>query len=154
MDAKDAAPGIEHLSANECWEGLRNADIGRLAVIIGDHPEIFPLTYVVDHGTVVFRSAAGSKVDGILSGGPLAFEADGYDRSTNKAWSVVIKGTAERPQGIDDASEVAMLPLFPWQAGEKNHFVRIVPDEISGRRFHVQPRARSWRSINDELQIE
>jgi nitroimidazol reductase NimA-like FMN-containing flavoprotein (pyridoxamine 5'-phosphate oxidase superfamily) len=154
MDAKDELHGIEQLSTNECWEALRGADVGRLAVIIDDHPEIFPLTYVVDHGTVVFRSAEGSKVEGVLSGRPLAFEADGYDRSTNQAWSVVIKGSAERPQDIDDAAEAAMLPLFPWQAGEKNRFVRIVPDEVSGRRFNVQPRARSWRNINDALQIE
>jgi nitroimidazol reductase NimA-like FMN-containing flavoprotein (pyridoxamine 5'-phosphate oxidase superfamily) len=140
MNSQDDAHGIEHLSPSECWEELRSAEIGRLAVIIDDHPEIFPLTYVVDHGTVVFRSAEGSKVEGVLSGRPLAFEADGYDKDTNLAWSVVIKGTAERPQGIDDATKTAMLPLFPWQAGEKNRYVRIVPDEISGRRFSVSPR--------------
>lgn len=154
MDTNDEAPGIEHLSTRECWDAFRSADIGRLAVIIDDHPEIFPVTYVVDHGTVVFRSAEGSKVDGVLSGHSLAFEVDGYDRSTNRAWSAVIKGTAERPQGIDDAAAAAMLPLFPWQAGAKNRFVRIVPDEITGRRFNVQSRARSWRTITDALQIE
>lgn len=154
MDANETVHGIEHLSAKECWEALRGADIGRLAVIIDDHPEIFPLTYVVDHGTVVFRSAEGTKVDGVMSGHAVAFEVDGYDRTTNKAWSAVIKGTAERPHGIDEAAAAAMLPLFPWQAGEKNRFIRIVPDQISGRRFTVQPRARTWRSISDALQIE
>ncbi len=154
MDANDEVHSIEHLSTRECWDALRSADIGRLAVIIDDHPEIFPLTYVADHGTVVFRSAEGSKVDGVRSGRPLAFEADGYDPSANRAWSVVIKGTAEKHQDIDEAAAGAMLPLFPWQAGEKNHFVRIVPDQISGRRFPVQPRVSRLSSIGAEQEIE
>ncbi|MCY0903843.1 pyridoxamine 5'-phosphate oxidase family protein [Arthrobacter sp. H14-L1] len=154
MDANDEVHSIEHLSTRECWDALRSADIGRLAVIIDDHPEIFPLTYVVDHGTVVFRSAEGSKLDGVRSGYPLAFEVDGYDRSTSKAWSAVIKGTAEKHQDIDEAAAGAMLPLFPWQPGEKNHFVRIVPDQISGRRFPVQPSARRRPGIGEELDIE
>ncbi|MBG0740623.1 pyridoxamine 5'-phosphate oxidase family protein [Paeniglutamicibacter antarcticus] len=154
MDANDEVNGIEHLSIHECWDALRSADIGRLAVIIDDHPEIFPLTYMVDHGTVVFRSAEGSKVDGVRSGHPLAFEVDGYDRSTNRAWSAVIKGTAEEPRDIDEAAAAAMLPIFPWQAGEKNHFVRIVPDQISGRRFPVQPRGRRLSSISGEPDVE
>jgi uncharacterized protein len=27
--------------------------------------------------------------------------------------------------------------LFPWQAAPKRRFVRILPETISGRRFHV-----------------
>jgi hypothetical protein len=29
------------------------------------------------------------------------------------------------------------LPLFPWHAAPKPRFVRIEPDELTGRRFHV-----------------
>ena len=29
------------------------------------------------------------------------------------------------------------LLLFPWQAGKKEHFVRITPDTVTGRRFKV-----------------
>ena len=33
---------------------------------------------------------------------------------------------------LDDA-----FPVFPWSATPKGRFVRIVPQQISGRRFHV-----------------
>jgi hypothetical protein len=37
------------------------------------------------------------------------------------------------------------FPLFPWHAGPKHRFVRIVPDDVSGRRFHIVDPA-SWRT--------
>jgi hypothetical protein len=33
---------------------LRSAEVGRLAVSVADHPDIFPINYLVDHGTIVF----------------------------------------------------------------------------------------------------
>jgi nitroimidazol reductase NimA-like FMN-containing flavoprotein (pyridoxamine 5'-phosphate oxidase superfamily) len=51
-----------HLDARECWTLLRTADVGRLALVVDDCPEIFPVNFVVDHGTLLFRTAAGSKL--------------------------------------------------------------------------------------------
>ena len=150
MDAEEEALyGTTRLSAAECWDAIRGADIGRLGVVIDGHPEIFPITYVVDHGTVVFRTGEGTKLDGVLSGNPVAFEVDGYDQQTNRAWSAIIKGAAEVPRGIDEMVETVMLPIFPWQAGRKSRYIRIVPTEVSGRRFRIQPGARDGRSISE-----
>lgn len=125
------------LSESECWELLRTTSVGRLAVWVDDHPDIFPVNYVVDHGTVVFRSAAGTKLSAALAGTPVALEADGYDDGTAEAWSVVIRGQAEEIHGGPDLLETVDLPLFPWQAGDKGRFIRIVPTTTSGRRFPV-----------------
>lgn len=128
---------VEHLPVHVCWALLRTTDVGRLAVLMDDHPDIFPLNYAVDHGTLVFRSGEGTKVTGALSEAPVALEADGYEPTTATAWSVVVKGRAEaifQPQGLIDTVD---LPLFPWQAGDKNRFIRVVPDVITGRRFPV-----------------
>ena len=32
------------------------------------------------------------------------------------------------------------LPLFPWHASAKPDFVRIDPEQVTGRRFHVVSR--------------
>lgn len=156
MDQRDDAPDIETLSASQCWEICRDADFGRLAVIVGDHPELFPINYVVDHGTVVFRTAPGTKLDAALAGAPVAFEVDGFDPSSGKAWSVVLKGSAERMASIEDVLASVLLPLFPWQGGEKNNFVRIVPTEISGRRFAIAPTAHRRQGLGDirRFQVE
>jgi len=82
---------VDELSESACWALLRTTSVGRLAVWVADHPDIFPLNYAVAHGTVVFRSRAGTKVSAALSDSPLALEADGYDAENATAWSVVIR---------------------------------------------------------------
>src|SRR3954463_14871425 len=92
---------VEELSESACWALLRTTSVGRLAVWVEDHPDIFPLNYAVDHGTVVFRSRTGTKVAATLSDSPVALEADGYDAGNAEAWSVVIRGNAEEISGQD-----------------------------------------------------
>lgn len=137
--------GLEELSVSTCWTLLRTAGIGRLAVWVEDHPDIFPLNYVVDHGTLVFRSHEGTKVDSAIADAPVALEIDGYDASTSTAWSVVVKGRAEGIHQIQEVMDTVDLPLFPWQAGQKNRFIRIVPALITGRRFPVAD-PDTWRT--------
>lgn len=133
--------GMRHLDAHECLELLRGTEVGRLAVSIAHHPDIFPINYVVDHGTVVFRSAEGTKLAGALLGRAVAFEVDGYDADAGEAWSVVIKGEAAEIAQMHDRFAAADLPLFPWHAGSKHRFVRVEPAEMTGRRFQVVARA-------------
>src|SRR5690349_23480213 len=94
MVAEEPGPGVTNLEANVCWALLRSHEVGRLAVSIADRPEIFPVNYVVDHGTVVFRTAEGTKLAG-ASRCDVAFEADGYESGTGEAWSVVVYGGVE-----------------------------------------------------------
>ncbi len=130
------------LTVNQCWDYIRQAEIGRLAVISDQHPEIFPINFVVDRGSVVFRTAVGTKLRAAVDGGPVAFEVDGYDDRLGFAWSVVLKGSAVRLESIEEVLASEDLPLFPWQSGEKNHFMRIEPAETSGRSFRINSAAR------------
>src|SRR5262245_51473178 len=132
--------GTEVLEVSVCWQLLREAEVGRLAVSITDHPDIFPINYVVDHGTVVFRTAEGTKLAAAVLGRAVAFEIDGYDPDAGDAWSVVIKGHAHEIERMQDVFDALDLPLFPWHATSKHRFVRIEPADVSGRRFHVTPR--------------
>ena len=129
--------GVSVLEANECWQLLRQTEVGRLAVSIRDFPDLFPINFVVDHGTVVFRTAEGTKLAAAVLGRAVAFEVDGYDPDAGEAWSVVIKGRAVEIERMHELFEALDLPLFPWHASPKHRFVRIEPDDVSGRRFHV-----------------
>jgi hypothetical protein len=79
----------------------------------------------------------------------VAFEADGYDADAHEAWSVVVKGHPQQlrpPHAVLDATG---LPLFPWHGGDKPVFVRVVPAQVSGRRFRVVDTARSAPTTGD-----
>jgi nitroimidazol reductase NimA-like FMN-containing flavoprotein (pyridoxamine 5'-phosphate oxidase superfamily) len=137
----DSGTGVAILATDACWGLLRSTDVGRLAVSVAGEPDIFPVNYVVDQGTVVFRTAPGTKLSGVAIGQAVAFEVDGYDPDAGEAWSVVVRGRGEQITRSHELIDTTDLPLFPWQVGEKHRFVRIVPTNVSGRRFHVVDRS-------------
>ncbi|WP_159829238.1 pyridoxamine 5'-phosphate oxidase family protein [Arthrobacter sp. 9AX] len=144
MENQQKVTPAEVLESQECWALLRQVSVGRLAVLLEDGPDIFPVNYVTDHGTLVFRSGTGTKLDALQRESPVAMEADGVDPDTGVAWSVVIRGKAQLLTKTDDVLESFSLPLFPWEAGHKDQFVRVVPNSISGRRFTVAPPNIWW----------
>jgi uncharacterized protein len=127
--------GVTVLGEDECWRLLRTADVGRLAVVLTGEPEIFPVNFVVDGHTLVFRTAEGTKLFAVTASSRVAFESDGYDPASGEAWSVVVKGAAERLEHFSDIYAAEELVLFPWQAGQKQWFVRIGHTTVTGVRF-------------------
>ena len=130
---------VEVLDTDECWALLARYRVGRLAVSADGRPLIFPVNYVVDGRSLVFRTAPGTKLDAARDH-DVAFEIDDYDARNQEASSVIVSGRATE---ITDPEEVASwedslgLPLFPWDDVPKSHFLRITADEASGRRFHA-----------------
>jgi nitroimidazol reductase NimA-like FMN-containing flavoprotein (pyridoxamine 5'-phosphate oxidase superfamily) len=147
----DETSATEVLSDAQCWALLREAPVGRLAVTIDGKPDIFPVNPVVDHGTIVFRTAAGTKL-AAAAHRDVAFEIDGYDLADGAAWSVVVHGTAYQITERQEAQRARALPLFPWQEGPKTRFVRIEPISLSGRRFTVVGGVRTPVSAPDAHQ--
>jgi nitroimidazol reductase NimA-like FMN-containing flavoprotein (pyridoxamine 5'-phosphate oxidase superfamily) len=136
----DIKTGMTALEPDACLSLLRSTTVGRLAVAINGEPDIFPVNFVVDHGTVVFRTAEGTKLAAAVLGRAVAFEVDGYDPEAGEAWSVVLKGRAVEIGRLEELLEAADLPLFPWSTWPKPRFVRIVPTTTTGRRFEVEGR--------------
>ncbi|CAN7455304.1 pyridoxamine 5'-phosphate oxidase family protein [Knoellia sp. LjRoot47] len=128
--------GTRPLSTEESWDLLRQSVVGRLAVIHDGAPDIFPVNYAVDHGTIVIRTAGGTKYESARNQ-PVAFEVDGYDVDVAEAWSVVARGRAVEVRDVDDSIAVMSLPLLPWAEGSKPHLMRLLPDTVTGRRIHV-----------------
>lgn len=134
---QSSTEGTEILSDEECWTLLDETSVGRLAMALDGRPEIFPVNYVLDGNTILFRTAAGKKIAGATVVGHVALEIDGYLPQQREAWSVVVKGRARRVDRIGDIEAAFDLPLYPWVAHPKPYFVRIEPSEITGRRFHI-----------------
>jgi hypothetical protein len=139
----------ESVAESDCWALLRTAEVGRLALAVCGRLEIFPVNFVVDHGSIVFRTGEGTKLAALQVDPQVVFEADGHDDGDDRvggdAWSVVLRGPARELRRFDDLIEADDLPLHPVHGGPKNRFVRLVPDEITGRRFKRAPE-QDWRS--------
>jgi uncharacterized protein len=130
------SPNTEVLSVDECWRLLADSPVGRLAVVRHGEPDIFPVNYVVDHGGILFRTAAGRKLAAARDR-VVAFEADGYSTQDGSAWSVVVKGVASMIDEVEAVAESRSALLEPWQTGPKPWLLRINPTSVTGRRVYV-----------------
>jgi hypothetical protein len=65
----------------------------------------------------------------------------------------VVKGHAEEIARGHDLFDTVGLPLFPRQAAPKQRFVRIVPEEISGRQFHVVDRGSVENTLDGRAHV-
>lgn len=120
---------------------LDREQVGRLAVDVGGHPDVFPVNYVVDDGSIVFKTSAGTKFSAAVLSRHVAFEIDGREPETRTVWSVVAKGVANEVDNMFERFAAEDLPLYPWVAEQKPSYVRITPNHLTGRRFHVIDRA-------------
>jgi len=123
---------LQALEVPECLELLATEEVGRLGVVAGGRPEIFPVNYVLDGNGILFRTAPGTKLDA-AAGGAVVFEVDHLDRSTRTGWSVVVHGRAALYTRFD--SPVMQRASNLWWASPKDHLLRITPDVITGRRL-------------------
>lgn len=125
------------LPRDECLRLLASHEVGRLAVVEGHQPLVFPVNYVLDGDAVVIRTATGTKLYA-ASRAPVAFEVDDIDREHRTGWSVVVTGLAaeitdrDRPDLVQRLRETA---LDPWPEGEKPNLLRLPTVEMTGRRI-------------------
>lgn len=127
--------GLEELTEDLCWGLLSRKHIGRLAVSIEGKPDIFPVNYQVDAETIVVKTAPGLKLAAAVLGHGVAFEVDSLDEFHHAGWSVVVRGTAVEIEDLEELLEADRLLIEPWARGAKNHFVRINPQFVTGRRI-------------------
>ena len=128
-----ASDPITVLDDHEAWNLLSSVALGRLVTYFGGQLEIFPVNFVAQKGTVLFRTAEGTKLFTTVMNDKVLFEAD--DHTVAEGWSVVIRGTAKMLSSAEDIREADQAGLMPWVATEKLRYVRVTPTEISARRF-------------------
>jgi nitroimidazol reductase NimA-like FMN-containing flavoprotein (pyridoxamine 5'-phosphate oxidase superfamily) len=130
-----AARQLQELTRAECFEILASEHLGRLAVVDDRGPVVFPVSYVLDRHTVVFRTAEGTKLHAASRGSRACFEVDGTDRAARTGWSVIVRGEITEVTDPAELARLRELPLQTWVPGPRNRYVRILPATLTGRRI-------------------
>ena len=86
---------------------------------------------------MLFRTAEGTKLISAAINNNVLFEAD--DHNVADGWSVIVKGMARMLRTDEEIDEAERAQLLPWTATVKQHFVRIRPLSVTGRRFPLAP---------------
>ena len=131
--------GLELLDYDDCVSLLRRVSIGRVGVSVGGLPAIFPVNFVVDGDSVVFRTGRGTKLAAATDNAVLAFECDEVDPFEHSGWSVLVVGQAEVVTDPAESGRMERLRLSPWAGGRRDQFVRVPLELVSGRRITRQP---------------
>ncbi len=128
--------GMEVLSLEECRTLLSETQIGRVAFISAGEPLIMPVNYRMYGTHIVFRTTTGEKLDAARNAKAVGFEIDSWNTDNQTGWSVIVRGGAHDVDDPETIKELNALGLEPWaKSVARDNWVRIIPDEITGRRI-------------------
>ena len=133
--AQVSSDGLVALEVDECLALLEVTEVGRLAFIDGDELTVLPVNYRLVEGAIVYRTGFGHVLDTLSTGPRVAFEIDGMDPQTWTGWSVLVRGRAEEVADVAELEQLRESPPRPWAPGTREHYVRILPSHITGRRI-------------------
>jgi nitroimidazol reductase NimA-like FMN-containing flavoprotein (pyridoxamine 5'-phosphate oxidase superfamily) len=129
---------LENLSREECLRLVGQVPVGRIVYTRQALPAVELVNFALLDGDIIIRTDSGGKLAAATRGAVIAFEVDNVDRATHAAWSVTVVGYSE---AVVDAAEIRRLEqagLVPWAPGRHDHFIRIAPTIVNGRRLAAQ----------------
>ncbi len=132
---------LEHLDEGECIRLIAPGGIGRLCFAGQYDLTVLPVNYVLHGGAILFRTAPEGTTDEDLRTGiahaeyRVAFEVDDFDSETREGWSVLVQGPAHHMDSDEERAAAAAIGLQTWAGGDRDHFIRISPARVTGRRI-------------------
>ncbi len=126
---------IQVIDEETCRKLLARRHFGRVALVDDQGPVIFPVNYVVDGRSIVFRTDPGTKRSYATQGRPACFEIDDVDTRRRFGWSVVVRGRLDEVMDDGGRERLSGRLIEPYPGGPKEHLVRLSCTSISGRRI-------------------
>jgi transcriptional regulator with XRE-family HTH domain len=128
-------PVVTKLMPAECRRLIAPGGIGRIAFCTTAGPAVLPVNFAMVAGTIVIRTGEGTSIDGHADE-QIAFEVDHLDEALSQGWSVLVRGRAHR---VAHPAELEIVrrdaTIWPWPGGDRDVYVRIIPDTVTGRRI-------------------
>jgi nitroimidazol reductase NimA-like FMN-containing flavoprotein (pyridoxamine 5'-phosphate oxidase superfamily) len=131
---------FEELDEYQCLTLIDPTGVGRVAYVSRFGPAVLPVTYTVHRGAVIFRTAEHGPLDEDLRTGVahlgcvICLQIDDITAAAGPGWSVLIQGPARLLTAAEEEDALRYTRVEPWAPGERELFIRIVPDRITGRR--------------------
>lgn len=130
----DDGTTLEVLSRDECLRLMGQVSLGRIVYTRQALPAVELVNFAVDDGDIVIRTDSSGKLAAATRGAVVAFEADDVDTAARSGWSVTIVGHSRAVTDSADIRHLEQSGLVPWAPGEHDHFIRISPGIVNGRR--------------------
>jgi len=127
--------GLEILDVKECKRLLARSTFGRIGITQAALPVILPLNYRLVDTRIIFRTAAGAKLEAATCGSVVVFEVDSMDPLTHSGWSVIVTGVAALVTDVDELARLEGAAVPRWAPFGKDRFIELPLQMVSGRRL-------------------
>lgn len=134
MQANDAP---ERLPENECHRLMSSVSFGRIVYTQQAMPAVDVVNFALDGDDIVIRTGAGGKLAAATRAAVVAFEVDDIDTARRCGWSVTAVGHSREVTDPDEIARLRRIGLRPWAPDDREHFIRITPGILNGRRLAV-----------------
>jgi hypothetical protein len=122
---------------------LATSAIGRVIFTDGALPAAQPVTYLLDHEEIIFRTANGSKLAAATRNAIVAFEVDEIDSVNRSGWSVLGVGHAYEVTDPQRLADLADSTPRPWVPGPLPHTTAVPLQRLTGRQLSEPDRRRA-----------
>jgi hypothetical protein len=135
-DGAFASGVLVPLDRATCLALLSTHPIGRLVFTHRALPDVLPVNYRLDGESILIRLGSGSRAAAATRDSVVAFEVDDIDLGTQNGWSVTLVGHAHEITEPDELRRVQSLGLVTWAGDDRDHFVSVAAERLTGRRLH------------------
>lgn len=90
---------MEPLPEDQALQLLAEAPVAHIGVISDGAPYVTPMSFVLDHERILFRTRAGKKLDALRQHPKVCIEVSRFDNESGDWASVIVNGTAAE---VDD----------------------------------------------------
>ncbi len=138
---EEGKPVLEKLDEAECLRLISPGGVGRIAFVGSFDLTVLPVNYRLVDGAILFRTTEDGRTEEDLRTGiahgeyRVAFEVDHFDEAAREGWSVLVRGPAHHLDADQEQKAARQAGLEPWAPGERNHFIRVIPARVTGRRI-------------------
>ena len=133
---------LEQLSRDECLRLMASVSVGRIIYTRRALPAVELVNFALDHGDIIIRTDSGGKLAVATQHSVVGFEADRLDADQQAGWSVTAIGQSQEVTDPAEIGQLQKIGLTSWTPGVREHFIRISPEILNGRRLRAvgQPR--------------
>jgi uncharacterized protein len=137
------ASALPQLSRDECLTLLASVPVGRIIFTRRAMPAVELVNFLLDRGEIVIRIDRDADLAAATRGAVVAFEADLLDVPRQAEWSVTAIGHSQEVTDPGEQDRLREMGLSSWAPVAREHFIRVSPQILSGRRLRAQSEQRA-----------
>jgi uncharacterized protein len=128
---------LEQLSRDECLLLMASVSVGRIIYTRRALPAVELVNFALHDGDIIIRTDSGGNLAAATQHSVVAFEADLMDADEQAGWSVTAIGQSREVTDLAEIGRLQKIGLTSWARGSREHFIRISPEILNGRRLRV-----------------